>query len=201
MCFNLTITCIAYWLKYWELCLLYQYFQGFLFTVECRYNAVQYIMILTEAEYKLERQITNYTPYLALRGELCGVFCDDSVKIDRVITTPHCNICPCYFFIYHPSNQKWNRGRYQHISIQCRRYRLTLGHYVGLVWRVSQCVHIYCIQLPWTPVRFDLHAVLRFNTSPGQTDMHFIIIPKFHGPLSITKGKKRGIGTWILLQD
>ena len=160
-------------------------------------------MILTEAEYKLERQITNHTPYLAITGELWGVFCEDSVKIERVITTPHCNIYPCFFFIYHPSNPKRNRGRYQHISIQCRRYRLTLGHYVGLVWRVSQCVHIYCIQLPWTPVRFDLHAVLRFNTSPGQPDMHFIIIPKFHGPLSSHERKKKGWGlsTWILLTD
>ena len=36
--------------------------------------------MLTEAEYKSECQITNYTPYLARQGELWGVFCEDLVE-------------------------------------------------------------------------------------------------------------------------
>ena len=34
--------------------------------------------MLTEAEYKSECQMINYTPYLALTGELWTVFCEDS---------------------------------------------------------------------------------------------------------------------------
>ena len=36
--------------------------------------------MLTEAEYKSECQITNYTPYLARVGELWGRFCEDLVE-------------------------------------------------------------------------------------------------------------------------
>ena len=42
---------------------------------------------------KIECQITNYIPYIALTGELWGVFCEDSVEIERVISAPHCIWC------------------------------------------------------------------------------------------------------------
>ena len=35
------------------------------------------ISAVTEAEYKLEFEPTKHTPYLALMGELWGVFCED----------------------------------------------------------------------------------------------------------------------------
>ena len=50
-------------------------------TVDCRYNAVQYNMILRTSLQWLnwiysEFQPKKDTPYLALAGELWGVFCD-----------------------------------------------------------------------------------------------------------------------------
>ena len=49
------------------------------YTVECRYNAVQYIEILLKWLQKLRQNINQMldpqkTPYLALTGELWGVF-------------------------------------------------------------------------------------------------------------------------------
>ena len=44
-----------------------------------RSNITYYIYIsrVTEAKYKSEFEHTKHTPYLALTGELCGVFCED----------------------------------------------------------------------------------------------------------------------------
>ena len=53
------------------------------YTVECCFNAVQhniifaYATIITEEKYTSEGIFTKYTPYLALLGELWGVFCKD----------------------------------------------------------------------------------------------------------------------------
>ena len=52
------------------------------YTVKCRYNAVQYNTTFNTALHRLGQdinqcEITNYTPYLALTGELWGVFCED----------------------------------------------------------------------------------------------------------------------------
>ena len=41
---------------------------------------------MTMAERKSNIRLTKDTPYLALMGELWGVFCEDFEKIDRVIT-------------------------------------------------------------------------------------------------------------------
>ena len=54
-------------------------------TVECRYNTVQYSAIFYTALHWLKQninqcQITNYTPYLALTGELWGVFWEDLIE-------------------------------------------------------------------------------------------------------------------------
>ena len=64
-------------------------------TGKCRYSAVQFITILhttvaaiTVAESESGFRITTDTPYLALTGELWGVFCEDFAE-NRVITTPH----------------------------------------------------------------------------------------------------------------
>ena len=52
-------------------------------TVECRYNVVQFyhdnihVTGLTAAELKSNFELTTYTPYLALTGELWGVCCED----------------------------------------------------------------------------------------------------------------------------
>ena len=52
-------------------------------TVECRYNAVQYCKNIswsitgTGAEYQSDAGSTKDTPYLALTGELWGVFCEN----------------------------------------------------------------------------------------------------------------------------
>ena len=52
-------------------------------TVRYRYNAIQYNMIqhisiaLTETEYELEFEYMKDTQYLALTGELWGVFRED----------------------------------------------------------------------------------------------------------------------------
>ena len=66
-------------------------------TVECRYNAVQYNMLnatcvvaVNDVEYRSEFTYTKGTPYLALPGELWGVFCEDFGKMYRVITAPYC---------------------------------------------------------------------------------------------------------------
>ena len=48
------------------------------YTVECRFNAVQYCKVLhkgvTQAEYLSDAGSTKDTPYFALAGELWGVF-------------------------------------------------------------------------------------------------------------------------------
>ena len=44
----------------------------------------------TQAEYKSDAGSTKDAPYLALTGELWGVFCNIFEKIDRVITALHC---------------------------------------------------------------------------------------------------------------
>ena len=50
-------------------------------TVECRYKAIQYnvlYMLLQQLGQNLIRiEFTKGTPYLALAGELWGVFCED----------------------------------------------------------------------------------------------------------------------------
>ena len=51
---------------------------------------IAYITAVTEVEYKSEFGSTKYTPYLALTGDLWGVFCEVFEKIDRLITAPHC---------------------------------------------------------------------------------------------------------------
>ena len=43
-----------------------------------------------QAEYQTDAGSTNDTPYLALTGELLGVFCDYFETIDCVITAVHC---------------------------------------------------------------------------------------------------------------
>ena len=53
-------------------------------------NGIPYITALTGKEYKSEFQFTKDTPYLALTGELGGVFYEIFFKTDRVITVPHC---------------------------------------------------------------------------------------------------------------
>ena len=50
--------------------------------IECRCNAVQhhdfsYGTTMTVAEHKSDLQLTKDTPYLALTGELWGVYCDN----------------------------------------------------------------------------------------------------------------------------
>ena len=48
------------------------------YTIECRYNPARCNMIfLTEGGYTSEFWPTKDTPYLALAGELWGVFCED----------------------------------------------------------------------------------------------------------------------------
>ena len=41
---------------------------------------MSYSTALTEAVYKSEGYIINYTPYLTLTGKVWGVFCEDSVE-------------------------------------------------------------------------------------------------------------------------
>ena len=43
------------------------------------------------AQLKSNIKLTKVTPYLALTGELWGVFCEDLGEYDRVLTAPHCN--------------------------------------------------------------------------------------------------------------
>ena len=56
------------------------------YTVECLCNTVQYDIIFpmtlswVKQNINQECQITNYIPYLALTGELWGVFCEDLVE-------------------------------------------------------------------------------------------------------------------------
>ena len=38
---------------------------------------IPYIITANEAEYKSEFEPTKDTPYLALTGKLCGVFCEN----------------------------------------------------------------------------------------------------------------------------
>ena len=65
-------------------------------TVECRYNAIQYNMILhtsftrIEAGYQSDAEPTKDNPYLALTVELWGVFRGYFLeKIDGVTTAQH----------------------------------------------------------------------------------------------------------------
>ena len=41
------------------------------------WHDMEYITAVTEAEYKSEFELTKCIPYLALTGELWGVFCKD----------------------------------------------------------------------------------------------------------------------------
>ena len=65
------------------------------YTVEFRYNAVQYHWMLYKWLQELKQNsnpsagYTKDIPYLALTGELWGAFCDFCEKIDPVITAPH----------------------------------------------------------------------------------------------------------------
>ena len=53
-------------------------------TVKCHYNAVQYKIFHTALHWLKQNinqcQIKNYTPYLALMGELWGAFCENSIE-------------------------------------------------------------------------------------------------------------------------
>ena len=64
-------------------------------TVECHYNAPQYKIILhtpLQVECQLQSETTIDAPYLALTGELWGVFVNILKKLDRVIMAPHYKI-------------------------------------------------------------------------------------------------------------
>ena len=43
----------------------------------------------TQAEFQSDAGSTKDTPYLALTGEIWGVFCEYFEKIERVVTAPH----------------------------------------------------------------------------------------------------------------
>ena len=45
--------------------------------ITLQYNDIAYISAVTEVQYKSEFESTKDTPYLALMGELWGVFCED----------------------------------------------------------------------------------------------------------------------------
>ena len=70
-------------------------------TVECRYNAVQYCKITTrvEEEYQSDVGSTKDSPYLALTGEVWGVFCEYFWE-----NWPRYNSIALYFAIYHKIN-------------------------------------------------------------------------------------------------
>ena len=64
--------------------------------VECRYNAIHYIVVsYTVFSRLVQNLITGWTkkrhPYLALTGDLSGIFCFVRIweKINHVITVPH----------------------------------------------------------------------------------------------------------------
>ena len=73
------------------------------YAVECRYNAVQWSIILHTKVQLLMKSIShssnpqNNIPYLALTGELWGEFVRIWERIDRVITAPHCIWEPILF--------------------------------------------------------------------------------------------------------
>ena len=54
-----------------------------MYTVECRYNAVQFILYIiysytmAAVEYKPDFELTEDTPYLTLMGELLVMCCED----------------------------------------------------------------------------------------------------------------------------
>ena len=73
------------------------------YAVECRYNAVQWSIILHTKLQLLMKSIShssnpqNNIPYLALTGELWDEFVRIWERIDRVITAPHCIWEPILF--------------------------------------------------------------------------------------------------------
>ena len=62
-------------------------------TVGCRpiWQDIAYITAVTDAEYKSQCDPTKDTPYLALTGELWGVFCEDFKE-----NWPGCNSTALY---------------------------------------------------------------------------------------------------------
>ena len=75
--------------------------QNRMYTAECRCNSVQqkhdiaFSTAVIEPQHKLEFELTNITPYLALTGELWGIYCTDlgENKPNYNDTAPY---IPCY---------------------------------------------------------------------------------------------------------
>ena len=89
-------------------------------TVECRYNAFQFITILhmapqwQQTEHRSNLKLTTDTPYFALTVELWDVYYEILKKIARVITAPHCMFisnnlyvqCLCLNHVIYSKNDK-----------------------------------------------------------------------------------------------
>ena len=86
--------------------------------------------MLTHAELKSECQITDYTPYLTLTGELWGVFCEDSIE-----NWPHLNGTILYITlslkeVIHSAGPYWD-------NFHLPSMPMTLTPWVVLPWNAS----------------------------------------------------------------
>ena len=58
--------------------------------VECCYSAVKHdSVVVTKTDYKSDFVLTTHTPQLALKGELCSVYCEHFGDFDHIITVLH----------------------------------------------------------------------------------------------------------------
>ena len=150
---------------------------------------------MTEAEHKSGWQITNYTPYLALTGELWGLFCEDLVEIWsryngtalylcsipliyvclNPYSNPHVNFhqvplrlpsLPCMFFLF-----GWP---------PCRRSDMTLVEVSQPVYYVSGMYGCFYINEPYVYLIWYLYKFCWINFSGSYVTSYLfyhIIIP------------------------
>ena len=90
-------------------------------TVQCLYNAVQFIAILHAAEHESDLKLTTDIPYLTLTGELWGVSCEKIEKQKQKQTWPRYNDTALYkhVLIYQMWRYKSQITQLQKLQIQC----------------------------------------------------------------------------------
>ena len=118
-------------------------------------------MALSETEYKSQCQITNHTSYLALTGELWGVFCENLGEYwpcynSTALYGHHKSDRACYPWLWIPVNA----AVWYCISSFC--HFLHQSHLCTSSWFLVQNMYNICVPSP-----LCLHPAMQLSTTQG----------------------------------
>ena len=134
-------------------------------TVECRYNAIQCYKIFHTALRGLKHDTnqgskSHIIPHISPQWASFGVTCVRiKMKIDRVITAPHCIVTLCKLVMFHAYDQVavhvylyWTQDNRRYIfcpgSFSYCKHRFILTQYVFMFWNINFVFKLTTIDVP-----------------------------------------------------